>query len=386
MRSKRIRIAAAVVVMALATSATARAQSGPIELGALYHTSRPQAVFDEPSHNGARLAVETINADGGVLGRNLALVVGEGQSVAGAWGRTVPSLIAANPDVVVLFGLSDSDNALAAGEAAAREKRVFVTSGATSPRLPQQVPAFLFMAAFGDNVQAAAAAEWAYGSLGARRALVLYDPHRIYTTLLEGYFATHFEGLGGTVTAVEAIEPRSVDPSVPDLGDVDIVFLSAETAEDAARMIPLVRSAGFAGPIIGGDGYDAPAVWSLHPDVASVYFTTHVYLGRDNPDPLVVRFMDAYASAVPRQGPTGFSALAYDTVGLLTAALANAGAAEPAAVAAGLNAISDYEGVTGTISFAGGNRVPRKSVTILSIEDGAQSFVAEVTPESVPAP
>ncbi|MEZ4678407.1 MAG: hypothetical protein R2932_29740 [Caldilineaceae bacterium] len=45
--------------------------------------------------------------------------------------------------------------------AAAAAQRLFLTSGATSPQLPAQVPDYLYLACFGDNVQAAAAAEWA---------------------------------------------------------------------------------------------------------------------------------------------------------------------------------------------------------------------------------
>jgi hypothetical protein len=61
--------------------------------------------------------------------------------------------------------------------------RVFLTSGATSPKLPGQVPEFLFLARFGDNVQAAAGAEWAYRQLGERTALVLHDPDQTYLGL-----------------------------------------------------------------------------------------------------------------------------------------------------------------------------------------------------------
>ncbi|MEM7444533.1 MAG: ABC transporter substrate-binding protein [Pseudomonadota bacterium] len=386
MFSRRMFLGATAALAGLYPQASLFAQTQPIQLGTLYNTSGSLTIFDIPSLHGARLAAHTITAAGGVLGRPLDLVLSEGDSEADGWTTKVPDLMRANPDIVALFGLSDSNNALAAGRASAAEARVFVTSGATSPRLPEEVPTYLFLAPFGDNVQAAAAAEYAYGDLGARNVLVLYDPSRIYTTLLKGYFINRFEGLGGSVIADAQIAPDSSDPSVPEIGGADLVFLSVESADDAARMIPLVRATGFTGPIFGGDGYDAASVWAAHTDISDVYFTTHVCLGADTTNPRVAAFVEAYEEAEPGETPTAFSALAYDTVGLLAAAVENAGAPDPSMMVDGMLAIDGYQGVTGTISYAHGNHIPTKSVTILEVSGGVQSFVTETTPSVVPAP
>jgi branched-chain amino acid transport system substrate-binding protein len=93
---------------------------------------------------------------------------------------------------------------LAAAPVAARSRRLFLTSGATSPLLPQQVPDYLYLARFSDNVQAAAAAETAWDELDARTAAVLYAADNTYTDLLQGYFRDRLTGLGGTVSSVRA--------------------------------------------------------------------------------------------------------------------------------------------------------------------------------------
>lgn len=53
---------------------------------------------------------------------------------------------------------------------------------------------------------------------------------------------------------------------------------------------------------------------------------------------------------------------------------------------AALASIDGYSGVTGTISFAGGSRVPRKSVAILGVTSGKQCFVVEILPQSILKP
>jgi len=354
-------------------------------MASVYNLSGFQAVLDVPSSNGSMLAVSQINASGGVLGRNVSLVAVIGNSTTSMLSAETERVLNQNPNLLALFGLSDTDMVLAAAPLAAQRERVFLSSGATSPKLPGQVADYLFLACFGDNVQAAAGAEWAYNELGARTVAVLYDPSESYPLLLQGYFATRFAELGGTIATTASFDPRADPIVLPAPGAVDLVFLSVETAEDAARVIPLLRDAGYAGPILGGDGYDAEATWTGLPEIADVYFTTHVYLGTDSPNAKVTAFLAAYDEAYPGEAPSAFAALGYDAVNLLAAAMERAGEATAAAVKSGLSGL-EYSGVTGTITYLGTDRIPTKSVTILRIVGTKQTFVTEVIPASVPAP
>ncbi len=108
-----------------------------------------------------------------------------------------------------LIGFSDTDMVLAAASIAAKNKRVFLTSGATSPELPRQVPQYLFLACFGDNVQAAAGAEWAVKTLKARTAVVLYKQTSTYAKLLHGYFQTRFKQTGRESAGRAALYARN---------------------------------------------------------------------------------------------------------------------------------------------------------------------------------
>lgn len=379
-------LAATLATSAVLLSCGSDDEPGPIVVAAVYNLSGPQAVLDIPSANGSELAADQLNAAGGVLGRELSLLAIEGNSDADALADETEAALERASEIVALLGLSDTDMVLAAAPIAASYGRVFLSSGATSPRLAGQVPEYLFLASFGDNVQAAAGAEWAYRELGVRTALVLFDPNETYTDLLQRYFVERFTELGGTVTGTEPIQPRSDTLEVQDIGTVDLVFLSVQTAEDAQRVVPLLRASGYAGPILGGDGYDAESVWAEEPALADIYFTTHVYLGADNPDPDVRAFIEAYGEAYSGQAPSAFAALGYDAVGLLAAAIERSRDASPEGVAAGLAGLEGYEGVTGTISFGGGARIPTKSVAVLRVVDGRQTLVVEVVPERVPSP
>jgi len=112
-----------------------------------------------------------------------------------------------------MLGFSDSDMVMAAAPIAAKSGIMFVTSGATSPKLPAQVPDYLYLACFGDNVQAAAAAEYAYKNLNAKTVYLLIDKGMEYTMLLGKYFKDRFIELGGNVVLEDYYQTGDKDYS-----------------------------------------------------------------------------------------------------------------------------------------------------------------------------
>jgi branched-chain amino acid transport system substrate-binding protein len=388
----RLRSLAAAALLAAGAAAGCELQrdpeevaAPPVSLGAVYNLSGPQAALDGPAARGAQLAVAQANAAGGVLGRTVELALEDGRSTRHGVAEAARRLLERHSDVAALLGLSDTDMVLAAAPVAARAGRLFLTSGATSPRLPSQAAGDVFLACFGDNVQAAAAAEWAHGEREARTAAILYDSTSSYTALLQGYFATRFEQLGGRVVAVRGFAPDDLDPAIDSVPMADVVFLAA-MPEQVGRGAARLRDRGFAGPILGGDSYDADAVWEEHPELSGVFFTTHGYLGADNPNPRVAAFRAAYAAAYDGAEPDAFAALGHDAVRLLLAALTGAGSDDPQAVTRALAGIERFEGLTGTLAYAEGSRVPAKSVFVLEGGGGRRRLVTEVTPRQVPAP
>jgi branched-chain amino acid transport system substrate-binding protein len=223
----------------------------PVVLGAVYDLTGGHAELDLPSSRGARLAVDETNRAGGVLGRPVALELLDGRSDPETLRRVTGELLADEPGPVALFGLSDTDMVLAAAPVAAEHGRLFVTSGATSPRLPGEVPEYLFLACFGDNAQAAAGAEHAYRSLGARRAVVLFDGTMTYTRLLHRYFEERFQALGGEVAASREYGDGDLESLLDELAEADLVYLAAGP-EDVERGIRLLRGAGVVAPGAGG--------------------------------------------------------------------------------------------------------------------------------------
>ena len=361
-----------------------------IKIGMLYNMTGSQASLDAPSANGASLAAKELNATGGVLGKQIQLVAFDGKSDAATIG-TAATQLAQTDKVVAMFGFSDSDMVMAAAPTAAKAGVVFVTSGATSPKLPEQVPDYLFLACFGDNVQAAAGAEYAVSTLKSKSVYLLIDKGMEYTLLLGKYFKERFVELGGTVVLEDNYQTGDKDFSAQitklkgQKVKPDILFISAGP-DDVGTIVKQFRDAGVKSPIMGGDGYDTPLLVQVAGKGAeNVYFTTHSLMDANLGTDAVKKFITAYQAEFKAPPENAFAGLGYDTVKLLADAIKRAGSADPKAIRKALSETKALPGVTGAITFAG-SRIPQKGVTVILVKGGAFTLAAEVVPQKVPNP
>ena len=357
-----------------------------IRLGAVYSTSGELSPLGIPSLEGAKAAVNQINAGGGIGGEKVVLTVLPTPSSAWYAGKGIRNAVAKDPSIDAFFGLSDTDLARAVGAAACAAGKVFVTSGATSPRLPDQSGPRVFLACFGDNAQAAVAAEWLAKTRGAKTVAIIYANCKTYPKLLHTYFSEAFRHLGGKVIATLPFVGGTV-PKVPAWAlKADAIYLAAETALEAKPIIKALRDAGYHGPIVGGDGYDASDVWNNTPLAKDIWYTTHAFPAHTTgsaSEASIAAFSSAYTKATGRAA-NSFAGLGRDTALLLAMAVHQAHAENKPLVSI-LNSTRNFPGVTGSISYTDGSRVPVKPVALVSARN-PQTQQIQITPSWVPKP
>ncbi len=370
---------------------TPTAATTPIKIGVIYNVTGSQASLDAPSYNGAMLAAKEINAAGGVLGRQIQIVFYDGKSDATVIGNAATQLVDTDK-VVAMMGFSDSDMTLAAAPIAAKAGLVFVTSGATSPKLPDQVPDYLFLACFGDNVQAAAGAEYAYNTLKYKSVYLLTDQGMEYTKLLSKYFKERFTELGGQVTLEDSYQGGDKDFSAQitklkgSATQPDFLYIAAGP-DDIGTIVKQFRDSGVDKAIMGGDGYDTPLLVQIPGKGATnVYFTTHSLMDANLGTDAIKKFMSAYSAEYNTPPENAFAALGYDTMKLIADAISRAKSTDPKAILNALTATKDFPGITGNLTYLPGSRVPQKGVSIILVKDQLLSLAAEVVPAKIPAP
>lgn len=375
--------AALAALSAWSVPAVARAE-GPLPLALVYNLTGGMASIDRPGLSGALLAVEQVNARGGVLGRQIKAVVVDGKSDVQTLRQAVAKAMETERPCAVV-GLNDSTYAMAAAPPVMAAGIPMVTAGATWQGLPDLFGPNFFLVPFGDDDQARAMARFTVDTLGQKQVWMLSDLSHDFTRVLAANYRPVVEARGGVIldeahyasgekTFAAQMAAFKTLPKEP-----GAVFISS-TPPDAPVSVPALRAAGFAGPVLSGDGFDTPLLDALPPDQAgTVYFATHVALDKDSP---VVRdFVARYQERYGAPPDSAFAALGYDAVMLVASALERAGAPTPAALRLALGQTRDFPAVTGTITYPPGSRAPKKPVDIIRLENGRRSFAAEVAPE-----
>jgi branched-chain amino acid transport system substrate-binding protein len=286
-----------------------------------------------------------------------------------------------------MVGLTDTSYMLAAGPVAQEAGIPFLDVGGTAP-LITTVGDFIFMLPFGDNVQAAVAAEYAHEQ-GWTTAALLLDEAMDYTKFLAKYFKDRFtmEDIGGEIVSELSYSSGDTDFSgqLTEFVNLDpqpdFLFISANPSE-IGTIIQQARDLGLTLPIVGGDGYDTPLLAELAPGASNVFFTTHEGIYGD--DPAAAAFSEAYEAEYGNPPEAVFAALGYDGIKLMADAITRAGTLDGAAVRDALAATQGFEGVTGTISYDEGSRIPSKSVALIEVVDGKNNLLEIVVPEVVP--
>lgn len=357
---------------------------GPIRIVAAFNLTGSNAELDSAAFNGARIAMHQINDSGGVNGRNLELVPIDTASNERVAIEAVERALDEESDIVAGIGYCDSSYADEVGALFQKAGLPFVSPGATDPKVPERVGDDMFFAAYGDDAQAEAMAEYAKTKLGVTRVAVWMDDTEDYTTTVGTYFAEAVARFGGH--AQMHTEAPSIDDFSKFVASVkkarppfDAVYGATMPAQ-AAEFIRQVRAAGIEVPLLSGDGWDEQPVVDVSKtqSISGIYLTTHRFVGVDTS--AMRAFVAAYEAVHGKPPSNAFAALGFDSVGLLVDAMKRAKSSDPEKVRATLAQTTDYPGIVGPISYRNGSRVPIKPVAILEVRDGTATEVWTVTP------
>jgi len=157
----------------------------------------------------------------------------------------------------------------------------------------------------------------------------------------------------------------------------DAIFLGCFT-DEGPLLLKQIREAGLDMTCLSGDGLDDLSVAQIAGAASNnTYFSTHVNYA----DPSTDDFIAAYREKYNEDPQNAFAALAYDAAYLIKYAVekyAN-GDYSSASIRDAIAQVTDFEGLTGTISYAEGN-VPNKTVYINEFKDGESLNVTSVVP------
>ena len=328
------------------------------------------------------MAVDGINANGGLLDRTVELVTRTNIEEASATVQAAKQMIQ-NDGVFVILGPNRSTHAIQVGPVAQQAKIPIITTGATKLNVTRAGD-FVFMAAFTDQFQGAVLARFAWEDLGKSVAAVLTLEGDVYTEGISMFFVSHFTELGGTVIANEVYSAGDttfteqlgrISDAEPDVFFIsglvsDMTYVVRETAS-----FPVLNAQGAPVTLLGADAWDNPLFLDeVTAEVEGSYFSGH--FSAESTEPGARMFVEAYAAAYQRT-PSGGDAVSYDAVRVLSEAVERARSLEGEPVRSQLAATRNYRGAT-QIARYNEIRHPTRSAVIPTIRDGERRFFKEV--------
>ena len=346
------------------------------------------AYADVPVSAGMYLAVDEINAAGGIGGTvKIELIEKDVRSDAAQTSIATQELVDLGVSVVVLP--CDSDPALAAIGVISAAQIPAISTCASSPTLPMIGGDYMFSNFPGDNVQATVSAQWAWDQ-GHRSAYIIYSPDTQYTTM-PLYFAEVFEKLGGTMAgqATNTIGQQDFSAIATNVAALDPqpdVIMTSAYEPDFPSMIKALRAAGVTGQIIGSDGIDSPTTFSLGDVGEGVVFTTAGHATEGSP---LAAFNAAFEAANGSPPESIFSAVGYDLIKVLEAGvLAAGGSTEPTALRDAIANLENVQGATSLITYKGTDGMPVRQVSLIRVKNGDRELVGQPSPNAalIPAP
>jgi branched-chain amino acid transport system substrate-binding protein len=350
-----------------------------IKVGEFASLTGKEATFGQSSHEGTALAVEEINAAGGVLGKKIELLTEDTQSKAGEPATVVNKLISRDGCIAIL-GEVASSRSLEAAPICQQNKIPMISPSSTNPKVTETGD-YIFRVCFIDPFQGTVMANFAANTLKEKKVAVFTDAKSDYSKGLAKFFKEQFTKNGGTIVA-------ELDYNG---GDKDfkgqLTAIKAESPDgvfvpgyytDVALICIQARQLGLDIPFYGGDGWESEKLTEIGKDaVEHTYFSTHYHpdVGSEKSKAFVANYKKRYNGKTP----DALAACGYDSALVLADAIKRAGSTDGQKVRDALAATKDLEAVTGKISI-NEKRDAVKSAVILEVVNGKYKYLQSVNP------
>src|SRR6266540_3723489 len=170
-----------------------------IKVGEFASLTGKEATFGQMSHHGTQLAIEEVNAAGGVLGKKIQLIYEDDQSKAGEPATVVKKLISRDK-VVAVLGEVASSRSMEAAPICQQNKVPMISPSSTNVKLTEMGD-YIFRVCFTDEFQGKLLANFAKRTLKAAKVAIMTDVKSDYSVGLSRDFKAPFTAAGGSIAA-----------------------------------------------------------------------------------------------------------------------------------------------------------------------------------------
>ena len=385
-RAVRLAVASAAVVTTVAacgggsSGSSGNSGSGPIVVGAIAGTTGAYGSTGQAVINGTKMAVDEINAKGGVLGRKLKLVSGNDGASATTSALLFKKFL--GQGAIAMFG--SPDTATTTVEQAERAKLPDIgpiddCGSSIYPNGPEKPPS--------EWAWCTSLNTYAWGSIIGKYATqncpnglaVLHDPTFYGEAGLAGIQQTYKQQLklnhaisedwsSGSTASLDA-EINAVKSSGASCVDVWL------TPQDQAAFVNEMKSLGDSFTVMGNDETSADNTFAKLAGGNAEGMFSAVLTTDYRPNAQVEKFKADYKKRFGVES-TPFAELSYDAVGILAQAIKTAKSTDATKLQAQLDKVSNFEGLTGSLSFTKQEHatITAEQLTLVRYSTSSQSW------------
>ncbi|HYF83833.1 MAG TPA: ABC transporter substrate-binding protein [Clostridia bacterium] len=339
-------------------AATTAAPTEEIKMGFYAPLTGPTSLIGIPLQEGARLAVDEINEQGGINGKKIKLVEYDDKASAETAVKVVTRLIQEDK-VNVILGSLVSGNILATANLVEKAGIPEVGTG-TSPKWTAQGYKYIFrgnahsgwyngalieaMKKMGVKKLALLSSSTEYAKGGSDNLLKALKEDGTIEVILHENFQGGDTDFTGQMTKMIS-------------SGADAMFLYA-SAEDMGMQMKQFRQLGWKGFVFGPEGFNTPDIVKVAGESADGAVFSCGYVIPESPEGAMnaaeKSFLEAYVKKYARMPVNDTAYRAYDAAKILAMGLKNANSLDGTAIRDAIKSINTYEGIAGKFDFTAG--------------------------------
>lgn len=332
-----------IVAFGVVNKSSKASTSNVIKIGGVFDTSGDASSYGKAEQDGANFAIKQINANGGVKvnGKSYKFkIINKDAKTDNTETASVTSSLINKEKVSAIVGPVITSGVQAAVPVATQGKTPMIspTAGADNITLQKNgnVQPYVFRAQYKNSFMGTKMAQFATETLKAKNIVIFQDNSSDYGTGITSAFKKAFKG---NVVDVESYQEGTKDfqAVLTKIKDkkFDAIAINGYYTEGGA-ILKQMRDMGIDVPVIGPDGIGNPKTAEIagNKNTSNVYYAAHFSV--DAPATKVsAPFAKAYKKAYGKY-PSQFTALAYDSVRMIKAAIENENSTSKSAITKGL--------------------------------------------------
>jgi branched-chain amino acid transport system substrate-binding protein len=371
-------------LVAAGLASAAQAQE-PLIIGAAIAQSGAIAPYDDGPAKAMEIAVEEINAKGGLLGRPLKIIYSDTKSDIAYGATAAQDVIDKGAQMVVVT--CDYDYGGAAASVADGANLIAFSTCAGDPKFgPSGIGPNAFTMATGSPGQAVALAEWAYNKQGWKTAYILLDTTIAFDASFADGFERRWKELAGADGLIGKDTFGGEDPQIasqitrikalPKQPDVMVLASFPPGGSSAMRQL---RAAGVNQPLLLSESWDGDYWLEAVPNLSDAYLVTYGSVFGNDPRPEVAAFMDKFKAKFGAAPVTSHALTGYSVIQGWSKAVEKAGTFDTDKVREALETFVNEPLITGPTSFTKETHINmQRDLILLEVEGGKPGNVIGV--------